>query len=320
MLTRLKAQMFLQTLREAEDLSRSARLQYSAQLLNRLLAHAIKSAFWQQRLAILRDNNTIISLDRWSEVPLLTDADLGSAAKQPAIAGHGGSEVIDAGIEASPFRLRDKLALIADQCVFELALEHHGVGLNRPIVDILEQPFLFTEDWAWNTTFEKAPRHEIPAAWPVNMQVQALHRYAGTILRASPAVLAQIVDHLDNNHKPAPWLAAAVSVGAPLDKTVRERLRNHVAENVVVIWHDQRFGILAFADASVWRTADATQYVELIDAHGHRCRDGERGRAVITPLYGYAAPAIRFLTGYGATASSDEDGPRRLVDLSVAKP
>jgi hypothetical protein len=322
MLTRLKAQMFLQTLREAEDLAHSARLQYSAQLLKRLVAHATESVFWQQRLAILRDNNASISFDRWSEVPLLTDADLGSTAKQPATAGPGESDVIDVGTEAGPFRLRDKLALIADQCMFELALEYHGVDLNRPIVDILAQPFLFSEDWAWNTTFEKAPRHEIPAGWPVNMQVQALRRRAGMIVRASPTVLARIVDHLTDHHEPAPWLLAAVSVGAPLDKTVRDRVRKHLAHNVVAIWHDQRFGILAFEDASGsgWRTADATQYVELINAYGHRCRDGESGRVVITPLYGYAAPAIRFVTAYDATASAAETAPRRLVALSVSSP
>src|SRR5580704_211983 len=91
MLTRLKAQLFLQTLRSAEQVPAQHLSQYTAGLVNQLICHAVASPFWRERLAMLVTHDGTISLDRWQEVPLLTDAEAHRVGAE-GLAAHMGHE------------------------------------------------------------------------------------------------------------------------------------------------------------------------------------------------------------------------------------
>ncbi len=230
------------------------------------------------------------------------------------------SAPVDVGASAGPFRLRNALSVLADQCVFERALELHRIPLDAGLIDILDHPFLTAEDWSWNTTFEKTPHREIPFAWPPEMQWQAVRTQPGSILRASPLALTRLVDFLADTREDFAKLAAVVSVGTPVAELLRERLLDRVAESVVSIWQDPRLGILAFSDPTgvAWRVAGETQFVEVIGADGRHCPAFARGSVAVTPLYINGAPAIRFLPGCQARSIIADDGRLRLAELAVA--
>ena len=44
-----------------------------------------------------------------------------------------------------------------------------------------------------------------------------------------------------------------------------------------------------------------TSVVEVVDAEGHAVGGGEVGELIVTPLYEYATPRLRFATGYSAS-------------------
>jgi hypothetical protein len=319
MLTRLKAQLFLQTLREAERVPAQRLLQHTASLLNRLIRHARASSFWRERLAVLVRHEGTISLDRWQEVPLLTDAEADRVGAE-GLAAHIGhdSEIVDAGAAAGPFGRRDKLALLGDLCVFERVLELHRIALNAPLVDILEEPFLFAEDWSWNTTFAKATYEAISFAWPPQMQVEALRAHAGSILRASPKTLRGLLDAIAATGGDFPKLAAVVSIGAPMSDSLRHKLLDRIAPVVAAIWQDPRLGIIAFGDPSGvgWLLANETQFIEIVEANGRRTLPWETGCVAVTPLYNYWTPAIRFTPGWRARPAIGPDGRQRLTELA----
>ena len=321
MLTRLKAQLFLQVLRDADRLPSLRLIQYAGGLLQQLIGQAVTSPFWRERLAMLIGADGAVSLDRWQDVPPLSpeQADrIGTALL--AVDMGTDSAPLDVGASAGPFRLRNALPVLADQCVFERALELHRVPLDCGLIDILDQPFLTTEDWSWNTTFEKAPYREIPFAWPPEMQWQAVRTNLGAILRASPFALTRLVDFLADTREDFAKLPVAVSVGAPIADSLRERLLDRVAQSVIAIWHDPRLGIIAYSDPRGvdWRVAGETQFVEVIGADGRRCPAFEPGRVAVTPLYLNGTPAIRFLPGCRARSFIAGDGRLRLTELAVA--
>jgi hypothetical protein len=319
MLTRLKAQLFLQTLRSAEQVPAQHLSQYTAGLVNQLICHAVASPFWRERLAMLVTHDGTISLDRWQEVPLLTDAEAHRVGAE-GLAAHMGheDEIVDTGPSAGPFGRRDRLALLADLCVFERVLELHRIALSVPLVDILEEPFLFAEDWSWNTTFAKATHEAISFAWPPRMQVEALRAHAGSILRASPKTLRGLLDAIADTGGDFPKLAAVVSVGAPISDSLCHQLLDRIARAVAAIWHDSRLGIIAFGDPSGvgWRIANETQFIEIVEANGRRTLPWETGCVAVTPLYNYWTPAIRFTPGWRARSSIGPDGRQRLTELA----
>jgi hypothetical protein len=323
MLTRLKAQLFLQTLRDAERLAPQQMFQYAADLLHRLIGQTVSSPFWHERLAMLAGNDGTVSLDRWQEVPPLTAAEADRAgADMLAVRTGSEGEITDAGASAGPFRWRDKLAFLADLCVFERVLELHQVPLDARLIDIPDSPFPFAEDWSWNTTFDKAPHGEIPSAWPPETQLQAIRTQPQSILRAAPAALKSLVDFIAESSEDFPKLAAVVSIGVPIEDSLCSRLLEHLAQSVVAIWYDPRLGILAYGDPTGigWRIANATQFVEMIDAEGRRCPPSDVGRIAVTPLYNYWTPAVRFMPGYQARSAVAKDGRQMLTGLTCQGP
>jgi hypothetical protein len=319
MLTRLKAQLFLQTLRDAERLPPHRMLQYTADLVSQLIGQAVGAPFWRQRLATLVRPDGTVSLDRWQGVPLLTPAEADRTGTDGVTVPTGDeSEIVDAGASAGPFRRRDKLALLADLCVFERALELHRIALSAPLVDILDQPFLFAEDWSWNTTFANASYEAISFAWPPPMQIEALRAHAGSILRASPLTLSHLLEAIAGGGADFPTFAAVISVGAPITDSLRRGLLDHVARALVAIWHDPRLGIIAFGDPSGvgWRIANETQFVEVVGSNGRRSPPSQPGCVAVTPLYNFLTPAIRFTPGAQAQSTVGQDGRQRLTELT----
>jgi hypothetical protein len=231
--------------------------------------------------------------------------------------GHEG-EIVDTGPVSGPFGRRDKLALLADLCIFERVLELHRIALSAPLVDILEEPSLLAEDWSWNTTFAKAPHEAISFAWPPQKQVEALRAHAGSILRASPKTLRGLLDAIVASGTDFPKFAAVVSVGMPIADSLRQALLDRVACAVAAIWHDPRLGIIAFGDPSGvgWQIARETQFIEIVDANGRRTLPWEIGCVAVTPLYNYWTPAIRFTPGWRARPSIGPEGRQRLTELA----
>jgi hypothetical protein len=318
MLTRLKAQLFLQTLREVE---RVPDPQYAADLLKQLIGRTVRPPFWHERLAALVAPDGTISLNRWQEVPLLTPAEADRIGPEGlAVVGEDDNEVLDAGASAGPFRRRDKLALLADLCAFERILELHRLPLSGRLVDMLDQPFLFAEDWSWNTTFAKAPRETVSCASSPQTQIEALRAHPGSILRASPRTLSALLDAIASGAA-FPTFAAVIAVGMPIADSLRRRLEEDVAPSVVAIWHDPRLGIIAFGDPSGfgWRVSSGTQFVEIVGADGRPCPLWTRGCIAVTPFYNYATPAIRFTPGMSAMSTAAMDGRQRLIDLASSE-
>jgi hypothetical protein len=321
MKARLDAQMFLQSLRETERLSHPRYLQFAERLLLDLVIHTMTSVFWRERLKPLIESDGGLSLANWADVPPLSMAEAEAAGAALAAEGEKPLRAVDMGEAAGPFRRRDETARIADLCMFERILEIAGIPLNARLIDLLDLPAFIFDDWAWNSTFDKAPRDTFPTHWPGDLHLEMM-RTARTrgerVLRATPRTLAGLLAALDRHGGPLPKFIGIIAMGEPLDETLHASLADRFAAKVAAIWYDPRLGVVAFSDSpgNGWRLAVGTQFVEVIDENGRLCAPTLPGRIAVTTLYAYATPAIRFLPGQGGTWAIGADGRLRLGSIS----
>lgn len=293
MLARLKAQMFLQSLRDTDKLEPESMARFTESMLRHLLTQAAPEPLLNAPQGAGKSS----FLNAWIDIPLF------------APSGETGRTLE-----------RDSLAIFADVCVFEWILERHDIDLNQTLIDAAPWPELNPLDWPWTSTFKSASCRQLPPALPPEIFVQSIASRPG-ILRATPGMLEQLASHVEKKTLSLP-LTAVVAIGAPLSTEARQRLQAALKIPLIAIWYEPAAGIVGY-DApgeTAWLPCEGTQYVEIVESDGGHARQGERGRAVVTSLYNVQRPAFRLLTGYSAIAVSGRDGHRRLLDPAPALP
>jgi hypothetical protein len=302
MIERLKAQLFLQSLRETDRLPPSRLNNFRAGLLLYLTEQASQSAFWRDRLFPIAGATDAGILAAWHNVPLLSLADA-VAASVDRLTAESSADTEIVGMT------RDRLASLADQCVFERALEIHGTSLKSCLIDLLDFSFLTSGEWEWNTTFAQAVRKHLPSHWPPEIWLETILANKPVALRAAPEKLQILVDHILQSGHTEPIVEACIAVGRPLDDCLRAKLRA-ISERVISIWHDPRVGILAYDDfkGSGWRISSATQFLEIITPDGRACEPEQVGDIAVTSFYNYTTPTIRFVPGDRAKIVASASG------------
>ncbi|MCJ2046496.1 hypothetical protein MKK58_18435 [Methylobacterium sp. J-078] len=90
-----------------------------------------------------------------------------------------------------------------------------------------------------------------------------------------------------------------LSTGTAIDKSTRGAARRVFKAEIADFYGASETGLIAhqFPDCGFYHTCDETMRVEVLRPDGNPCSDGELGRTVVTPLYGYAMPLIRYEIG-----------------------
>jgi phenylacetate-CoA ligase len=99
-----------------------------------------------------------------------------------------------------------------------------------------------------------------------------------------------------------------LSTGSPMTGEARRLAKTAFKAEIADLYGASETGLIACQcpDCGLYHACDETILVEIIREDGSSCEEGELGRVVVTPLYGYAMPLVRYEIGDYATR-----GPRK---------
>lgn len=157
---------------------------------------------------------------------------------------------------------------------------------------------LDTWGYAWRDRAKLGKRIWIDVTTPPEQQLEAMagqgsvyvNTLASNIMRLSLAALASGVSIS------IPYI---VSVGEYLAPEVRAVARRAFGSTIIDAFSSAEGGVIAIQcpHSGLYHIQQEQVLVEVIGADGQHCAESESGEAVITPLYGYATPLLRYRSG-----------------------
>jgi phenylacetate-CoA ligase len=312
---------YLETLRQTQWLSRSGLASHHNDLLARIARHAYETVpAYRERLAALFDQGEI-RLDRWNDIPIIDRSELQS--KPELYRAERTPEKISDNVEGftsgtSGTKLtfvQSNLATVAAQCQFERSLEVHGIDRSAHLARIrgvqpVPAPYPGgASATGWNLAQPEARVSFIDIDVPIAEQAEWLARIKPHYLMTYPSTAVALAQQLKSKN-PAFRLWGVLTVGECVTAETRAEVREGFGCDIIDSYGATEVGYLAFqcpADGG-YHIAHESCRLEVVGDDGKPVPAGALGRVVITSLYNYAMPFIRYAIGDLAIAA---DGPCR---------
>jgi phenylacetate-CoA ligase len=301
--------VFGQKLARTEWLSGKELRAYQAPVLARLLAHARQTTdFYKDRLEF--DLGSQERIERvWPGIPILRRPE--AIANRERLKSRGAppeaGPIIDAqtsGSTGMPFRFaRSAVMLVTDGALTERMYRWWRVDGKKSFARIF-----------WDQTEQPSPRSRTGRGWHSARPNGIIHSLSHTF---------EIVSLLDwlSGHRPDYFgayssilkgLAVAAqerrgelkfdlmfSFGTVLDQDTRALCRSVFGAEIADTYGAQEVGHIAAQcrDCGEYHISAETCLVEILHDDGSRAAPGEIGRVIVTPLYNYAMPFVRYELG-----------------------
>lgn len=307
---------FMATLERTQYLPPAAMAQYQATLLEPLLRHAAREVpFYRDgRLEPVLRGGGGLNMERWHDVPVLTREAARAAGsalhaeQMPEIMG-GYVASGTSGSTGSPFRfLFSDIAAVATRCCSLRHYHAHGIPDDAPIAFMRHAERVPTEETAladlpmprggrrpaphFNTS-----RHDLdPLAWLAGSKARYLVAYPTYVRDLARAILS-------GRASPVP-LDRVFAFGEVLTDETRDEIARAFGAVVVDRYAAEETGMLAGECPDGGRHLQSEiNLVEIVDDDGKPVPAGVEGHVVVTVLYGYAMPLIRYRIGDQASLS-----------------
>lgn len=294
---------------------------YQRGLIRQLVQHAYAEIpFYTERLGCLLTSDGEIDLGRWSEVPILTRADATAysdemrAVALPEALGYIADHKTSGSNGASLRFTVNSLARFAyDGALTRLAL-WHGADPSRPLAqirifrqDIVPQYPEGQTTKGWSRAAPDADVFALDMRTPVDDQIEWLLRHPAPYLMTLPsnamalayAVSPEVARVLD--------LEIIFSISETVLPGARELIASKLGAKLVGIYSCEEVGYIATecpARAHYHICSEMT-FVEIVDEAGLPAAPGQPGRVLVTGLYNYATPFIRYDIGDVAIADPE---------------
>jgi phenylacetate-CoA ligase len=314
-------QLFLDELRSTQYLPPEELFAYQLRALEPLVRHARDQApYYRDRLAPVFFGETFEPA-YWHMVPLTTRADARDqgeamfAARVPEVAG-GHAESMTSGTTGTPLRFRQSvLAQIASNCNNERVYEMYGVDRAAHMAHIVgdragRNPYpLGRESRGWNLTVHDSRLSQLDFNCTVAEQADWLTRRRPNYLMSLPSLVRAVALHLEAAGRSL-RLDAFFSMSEMLTVDAREIIERVFGCQVIDNYGTHEIGYIAFQcpAGDGYHVASESVLVELLGDDHQPVEEGMPGKVVVTSLYNYAMPLIRYVTGDYAVAA---EGPCR---------
>lgn len=139
----------------------------------------------------------------------------------------------------------------------------------------------------------------IPITADIDLQIQWIGAFGPAYLAVYPSNLAAIARRCAERDLRLPGLRQIYSMGETLSPELREEVGAVFDVKITDCYSSEEAGYLAFQcpDAGLYHVMAETVIVELLDAEGQPCAEGQPGRVVVTDLRNFATPLIRYDIG-----------------------
>ena len=313
---------FLSVLRQTQWLAPEALAAYQRPLIERLVRHAsTQTAFYPERLAPLfggGDPATApIDLTRWRDIPVLKRThvidhlDGMKARATPPDTGEGVPGKTSGTTGRRVEHLRSHIARTAEHCVLNRVYEIFGTDLSASHAFITtdrdgKYPYPDGASYrGWNLSDPESPMHVLAIETGTPELLEWLERVRPDHVSTYPARLTEVAD-LSARKGGTLRLKTFFATGEPLDPVSADRIVEVFGCEIIDMYAAREIGLLAFEcpEAAGYHVAAETTLLELLDEDDEPAAPGTFGRVVLTSLYNYAMPFIRYDIGDVAMAST----------------
>ena len=310
---------FTATLAQTERLPRPQFDLYQTSLLKRLVSFAFKeSPFYREQLKPLFRNSDEPDFSAWRDIPILTRGDIADQGERMnpvrttselgAITTRKTSGTTGAGLS---FRTCD-IAQLAAECMMHRLYRWHGFDLEKPMASIRyyssgrrTYPHGITEPhWCFA---HPAPHYTLDYRTSVGEMMEWLVRRGPTYFLTFPSIAHDLAKSISADCAGELGLEAIVGISELVSSDTAADVHKRMGCKILQIYACAEMGCIALqseADGEL-QVCEETVLVEILDDRGDPVRPGETGRVILTSLYNYATPFIRYEIGDHATLSDN---------------
>lgn len=304
---------YLRTLGETEWTSPAELTRYQRVLIGQLVRHAYANVpFYRDRLKALFTTDDAVDLARWNEIPALTRADAtahADAMRAPEIPAAWGavSEFWTSGTSGMPLKFTaNSLARVAYNAAMTRLAMWVGANPGKPLAQIrvfrsgeaVEYPE--GRSWrGWSMAAPDAPSYGLDLRTPVRQQIEWLSRRRCRYLTTSPSNAMAIAYAVTPEQAHDLDIEIIFSVGETIIPGARELVRQRLGARLVGVYSCEEVGYIA-TECPVnphYHVVTENTLVEIVDDNGQPVEPGTSGRVLVTGLYNYATPFIRYDLG-----------------------
>lgn len=288
---------------------------FQRKTLGKLVRHAYETVpFHRDRLSVLFSDDGSIDWQRWGDIPLMSKADIQDNPEQ-LLSGdipekHGETTSISSsGSTGEPTEIRKTaMAQLADAAVWERSVNWHRIDCSRKLASIRSQPAGIAtypegqHDDVWpnyvHAPSGKGPHALLNVNTPVHLQAEWLAREKPDYLLTYPSNAAALAAFIadDPGFAGRMPLKGILTGGEILNDEVRTQCAEIFATEIIDWYNAHESGPLAIQcpDHPHYHVQSEIILIEILDDAGAQCEPGELGRVVVTPLYNFATPLIRY--------------------------
>jgi phenylacetate-CoA ligase len=319
-------QQFYEALLKSETYSAKNLTLFQDNVLKDLLPFVAKNVpFYQGRLAPVFRGDGSFNPEGWTKLPILTAAELrkNREAFRPTElpSSHGSvARHVSSGSNGRPSAFyRTALSGVAQNAahyrhykVFNLDPQRNlamirafdtALARSRPVpADRSKIPWV--ADW-----FAGGPAgyiQPLTVFTPVAKQLEWLCGLGKVYLNTFPSNALAIARHVARNPETKPQLLAILTAGEPLTDETRRQCTEHLGCSCIDLYSNAECGLIATdcPAGNVMHVQSELCRVEILDRNNKPARIGAWGRLIVTPLYNFATPLIRYDTGDLGRAAS----------------
>ena len=304
------------TLARTERLPRAQLKAYQDGLLTKLLEFVFQnSPFYSERLKPIFRKDGRVDLDAWKDVPLLRRPDLENhinrinATNVPDEVGVV-SAIRTSGSTGRPMTFRTcGFAQIAALCMMHRMYRWHDLDLSAPMASIRfyssgtrNFPDGVTEA-GWSYIGPQVPHYTLDFRHRPDEMIEWLVRRAPRYLLTFPSIAHDLIAHSAVQRLAGLSLQKIIGISEIVLDYTRNRVRDKLGCEIAQIYACSEMGCIAVQSPTGDQCliCEESVLVEILDDADRPVAPGETGRVVLTSLYNYATPFIRYEIGDRAT-------------------
>ncbi len=335
---------FFDALMRTDHASQTYLKGFQDNVLNDLLAFVVaRIPFYRERLADVMTIDRKVDLARWSDIPILSQAELRTSIDQLRCydlpSNHGAvSRYQSSGSTGRSLAFyRSALSVAAQSSATYRFYTSFGIDVSRDLAMIRAFDPALTRfhpkvadpqkmEWAagWFANGQPGNTHRLTVFTPVDKQVEWLSGLGRVYLNTFPSNALAIARHVARAGIEPPSVAAVIAVGEPMTDEVRRQVLEYLRAPCLNLYSSAECGLIACECPGnpTLHLQSELALTEVLDAHGQPVGAGDWGRLIITPLYNFAMPLIRYDTGdlvkVAARCSCGRNHP--AIDRTLGRP
>ena len=307
---------FHDTLRKTQFMPPERMREYQRGLLERLVRHARAHVpFYRAsgRLDPLFRRDDTIDWDRWGEISILTRGEVqraGPALHSEVLAPEHGAtfSLSSSGSTGQPVSVLHSQLSRSIGWIAILLRDYERYGIDprgrmvffAPPLSTKSDPREISRRTGWYPQFAAlgltGERYDLTDTRPVTDLIDAVVSLCPDYLRIQPLVLELMCAQDRDWRLPRLGIRAITTVGEHLSKEVKALAKSHFGCSILDHYGSGECGRMASTcpHCNRYHVHAETVFLEVIDNSGAITSPGDLGRVIVTPLYNYAMPLIRY--------------------------